>query len=110
LPKTLKDTRPTFRGFWVFRDPNSAVSLPRAAPRHPGRPIPMSPSPATHETSAPPPAILFVIELDWSEDEEDQYEKGAPRYFKLESGKAGLNKNMDVNLLELGEYVFPNPF
>jgi hypothetical protein len=101
-PKALKDTRPTFRGTWVFRDPNSAVSTAREAPRHSGRPAPIGLS-QVQEPTAPSPASLFVIELDWSEDEEGQYEKGTPRYFKLEAGKSGLKKNMELNLLELGE-------
>lgn len=63
----------------------------------------MGPSPAIQETITSSPDSLFVIELDWTEDEEDQYEKGAPRYFKLEAGKSGLKKHMEVNLLELGE-------
>lgn len=103
LPKVLQEIRPTFRGAWVFRDPNIAVSLPREAPRHSGRPVPMRPSPAAQETSASNPASFFLIELDWTEDEGDQYEKGTPRYFKFEAGKSGLTKNMEVNLLELGE-------
>ncbi|KAH7414266.1 hypothetical protein DE146DRAFT_29117 [Phaeosphaeria sp. MPI-PUGE-AT-0046c] len=103
LPKTLTETRPTFRGTWVFRDPNSIISVTHAAPRHAGRPVPMSPSPAARESTASPTVSSFVVEIDWSEDEEDLYEKGSPRYYKLEAEASGVKRNLDVNLLELGE-------
>jgi hypothetical protein len=46
---------------------------------------------------------MFVVQVDWTDDEEGRYEKGTPRFYRLEPGKGGPKKNMDVNLLELGE-------
>jgi hypothetical protein len=107
-PEKLGETRPTFRGTWVFCDPTSgAVSRPRAPPRHSGRPAPLGQKSANNENVHPPPTSLFVIQVDWTDDEEGQYEKGTPRFYKLEAGKNGPRRNMDVNLLELGEYALP---
>lgn len=108
-PETLDKTRPTFRGTWVFQDPDRAVSLPRPAPRHAGRPMPLSQKNANNEDVAPFLACLYVIQVDWTDDEEGKYEKGVPRFYKLKPGKSGPTKNMDVNMLELGEYVFLRP-
>jgi hypothetical protein len=105
MPASLKETRPTFRGTWVFRDPNSATPRPHAKPRHPGRPVPLNPVQPNKEDASQIPTSLFVIQVDWTDDEVGQYEKGTPRFYKLGPGKKGPNKNMDVNLLELGEYV-----
>jgi hypothetical protein len=106
MPATLQETRPTFRGTWVFRDPNSAVTQPPAPPRHSGRPMPLNPVQRNMENAPQAPTSLFVIQVDWTDDEEGQYEKGTPRFYKLGPGKKGPTKNMDVNLLELGEYVY----
>jgi hypothetical protein len=100
-PASLQDTRPTFRGTWVFQDPNSPVSQPRAPSRHAGRPAPLKAS--KNEDITPPSTSLFVIQVDWTDDEEGLYEKGTPRFYKLEAGKHGPKKHMDINLLELGE-------
>lgn len=100
-PASLPDTRPTFRGTWVFKDPNASVDHPRASFRHAGRPAPLSGH--TKEVVLPPATTLYVVQIDWTDDEEGQYEKGTPRYYKLEAGKNGPKKNMDINLLELGE-------
>jgi hypothetical protein len=105
-PESLDKTRPTFRGTWVFHDPDGAVSLPRPIPCHSGRPVPMSQKSTTNENVAPTPTCLYVIQVDWTDDEEGQYEKGAPRFYKLKPGKSGPTKNVDVNMLELGEYAF----
>jgi hypothetical protein len=106
-PESLDKTRPIFRGTWVFQDPDSAVNLPRPTPRHTGRPVPMNQKSTANENATPTPACLYVIQVDWTDDEEGQYEKGVPRFYKLKPGKTGPTKNMDVNMLELGEYVFP---
>jgi hypothetical protein len=105
MPATLKETRPTFRGTWVFRDANNAVTRPPAPPRHPGRPVPLNPVQPNMKDVPQTPTSLFVILVDWTDDEFGQYEKGTPRFYKLGPGKKGPTKNMDVNLLELGEYV-----
>jgi hypothetical protein len=105
MPDTLDKTRPTFRGTWVFRDPSSAVSRPQAPPRHPGRPVPLNQIPINRESVPPTPTTIFVIQVDWTDDEDGQYEKSTPKFYKLGAGKGGPIKNMDVNLLELGEYV-----
>ncbi|KAH7095379.1 hypothetical protein FB567DRAFT_29175 [Paraphoma chrysanthemicola] len=103
IPETLKKTRPTFRGTWVFRDPNTGVSQSPAPIRHAGRPAPLNQKPVNNEKAAPSPISLFVVQVDWTDDEEGSYEKGAPRFYKLGPGKQGPTKNMDINLLELGE-------
>jgi len=99
-PEKLKDTRPTFRGTWVFRDPNSSAVPPQVAQRHAGRPAPLQ---KPMENAQPAPISLFVIQIDWTDDEEGMYEKGTPMFYKLPPGMSGPKKNMDINLLELGE-------
>jgi hypothetical protein len=103
IPESLEKTRPTLRGTWVFHDPDRAVSQPLPAPRHSGRPAPMSHKSTAKENVAPTPECLYVIQVDWTDDEEGQYEKGVPRFYKLKPGKFGPTRNMDVNMLELGE-------
>lgn len=106
LPSSLEKTLPTFRGTWVFRDPNSADSVSRAAPaRHAGRPLPLNQQPVNSATAQSPERITYVVQIDWTDDEDGEYEKGAPMYYKLEAGEKGLKEHMDINLLELGEYV-----
>jgi hypothetical protein len=61
--------------------------------------------PGKPENVTPTPTCLFVVVIDWTDDETGMYEKGKPNFYKLEADKLGPNKNMDVNLLELGEYV-----
>jgi hypothetical protein len=102
-PKSLEKTRPTFKGTWVFKDLNGATSMPRAPPRHPGRPAPLSQKNSNNENIAPPQTGLFVIQVEWTDDEQGYYEKGTPKFFKLGNGKSAPKKNMDVNLLELGQ-------
>ncbi|KAF2131619.1 hypothetical protein P153DRAFT_336064 [Dothidotthia symphoricarpi CBS 119687] len=82
-PKTLKETLPVFRGTWVFRDPN-----------RPG---------STSNTAPAPSGPLYVVQVDWTDNEDGMYEKTDSRFYKLEDGKSSPNKNMDINLLELGE-------
>lgn len=94
-----------FRGTWVFRDPNSSIPQPSAPARHSGRPaVLQQKDPAL--PPAPPPSSLFVVQIDWTDDEEGLYEKSAPQFYRLEPGKSGPKVNVDINLLELGEYVF----
>ncbi|KAH7385604.1 hypothetical protein BKA66DRAFT_583220 [Pyrenochaeta sp. MPI-SDFR-AT-0127] len=87
VPTSLEQTRPTFRGTWVFRDP---AAPPRQ--QHP-----------SNTMQPPPPMCLLIVQIDWTDDEEGVYEKSAPRFYKLEQGKLGPRKNMDIYLLELGE-------
>jgi hypothetical protein len=109
MPSSLEETQPTFRGTWVFRDPNSADGDSRAAAaRHAGRPLPLIQPSANSATARTPEKNIYVVQIDWTDDEENGYEKGAPRYYKLEAGEKGLKEHMDVNLLELGEYVCIN--
>ncbi|KAF1915204.1 hypothetical protein BDU57DRAFT_265645 [Ampelomyces quisqualis] len=104
MPSSLETTQPTFHGTWVFRDPNSADGVPHAAPtRHAGRPVPLNQLPVNSATARAPEKIIYVVQIDWTDDEEGEYEKGAPRYYRLETGEKGLQEHMDVNLLELGE-------
>ncbi|KAH3960469.1 hypothetical protein HBI25_223150 [Parastagonospora nodorum] len=103
IPSSLPETRPIFRGTWVFRDPNSTVSLPRMAPRHSGRPVPLKQSSTAKENASPPPSSLYVVQVDWTDDEQGQYERGVPMFYQLKPGQQGPVKNMDVNMLELGE-------
>jgi hypothetical protein len=102
-PSSLDKTCPIFKGTWVFRDPNSATDPPRAPPRHVGRPVPLAQKILANDNAHPPPIGLFVVQVEWTDDEEGNYEKGTPRFYKLDAGKNGPKKNMDVNLLELGE-------
>lgn len=106
VPKLLPETRPMFRGTWIFTDPNSFVAPPRepVAVHHSGRP--KAPLQAPASTTAPPTAPqsdLVVVQVDWTDDEEGLYEKTTTRFYKLEPGFKAPRKNMDINLLELGE-------
>ncbi|EFQ89709.1 hypothetical protein CFE70_002210 [Pyrenophora teres f. teres 0-1] len=83
MPCSLKLTQPVFRNTWVFRDPSVAG----------GRP-------STSNTTQTP---LVIVQVDWTDDEEGLYEKGAARYYRPEQGTNGPKVNMDINLLELGE-------
>jgi hypothetical protein len=101
VPTTLKQTRPIYRGTWVFRDPNSSVAPPEAPVRHSGRPAVHQN--ATQQVAPPPVHSLFVVQVDWIDDEDGLYEKTEARFYKLEPGKMAPKMNMDINLLELGE-------
>jgi hypothetical protein len=102
-PKSLDKTRPTYKGTWVFKDPNDATIMPRAPPRHSGRPVPISQKSPNNDNPASHQPGLFVVQIEWTDDEQGCYEKGAPRFYMLGNGKSDPKKNMDVNLLELGE-------
>ncbi|KAI4616063.1 hypothetical protein J4E83_006733 [Alternaria metachromatica] len=105
-PKSLQGTRPMFRGTWVFTDPSSIVAPPRepVAVRHAGRPKAPPQAPASTTTpSVAPQSELIVVQVDWTDDEEGLYEKTTTRYYKIDQGRKTPKKNMDINLLELGE-------
>ncbi|KAF1835518.1 hypothetical protein BDW02DRAFT_548101 [Decorospora gaudefroyi] len=82
-PRSLKGTRPMYRGTWVFNDPSTAKQA--------------------HTENLAPQVGLIVVQVEWTDDEEGLYEKTASRFYKLEAGKPGPIKHMDINLLELGE-------
>ncbi|KAF2661354.1 hypothetical protein K491DRAFT_574225, partial [Lophiostoma macrostomum CBS 122681] len=93
VPSSLKETKPTFRGYWALRDPNSVRATA-----------------ATTQTknsgdggTRSPPVSLIVVQVEWTEDEEGEYEKMSPRFYRLKQGQAGPKENMDINLLELGD-------
>jgi len=64
---SLSDTRPTFRGTWIFKDPNVSIDQPQATFRHAGRPVPLHGP--TKENVPSPPATLYVVQIDWTHDE-----------------------------------------
>lgn len=103
LPPTLEQTVPVFRGTWVFRDPNVSISQPAAAPlRHAGRPA-LAQHQVPHPVAPAPATSLFVVQVDWTDDEKGLYEKTDMRFYRLAPGKTGPNVNMDINLLGLAE-------
>lgn len=100
IPETLKQTRPMFRGFWIFRDPNSSMVQPSKPVRQSGRPAPQSiAAPVTTFT----PRSMLVVQVDWIDDEDGNYEKLDPRFYKLAPGTSALTSHLDINLVELGE-------
>jgi hypothetical protein len=107
MPKSLHGTRPMFRGTWVFTDPSSMVAPPPREPvavRHAGRPkAPPQKAASTTTPLTAPQSSLIVVQVDWTDDEEGLYEKTTTRFYKLEPGFKAPRKNMDINLLELGE-------
>ncbi|KAG9186830.1 hypothetical protein G6011_09938 [Alternaria panax] len=108
MPKSLRETRPMFRGTWVFADPSTATARPpqATATRHSGRPNPFNQASVSTASSTPAPAVqssLIVVQVDWTDDEEGLYEKNTTRFYKTEQGRLGPTKSMDINLLELGE-------
>jgi hypothetical protein len=58
---------------------------------------------APQQVTPPPVHSLFVVQVDWTDDEDGLYEKTDTRFYKLEPGKMAPKMNMDINLLELGE-------
>lgn len=101
-PETLKEARPTFRGTWVVKDPNSRIMEKKPAVRNPGRPAPREAS-TSNNPPKPAPVSLMVVQIDWTEDEEGIYEKMPPRFYRLKPGYPAPKENMRINLLELGE-------
>lgn len=95
MPTSLKDTRPCLRGTWVFKDPNvMKLNL--------GRPRPVQ-QPLQTTAATSDPSSLFVVQIDWTDDGEDSYDKTETRFYKLDPGRNGPRAHMDINLLELGE-------
>jgi hypothetical protein len=45
----------------------------------------------------------IVIQVDWTEDEDGEFEKGIPRFFKLKENQLLPKQHLDVNLIELAE-------
>lgn len=80
---SLEDTIPSLRGTWVFRDPNDVQVQSR---------------PALARSQ-------LVVQIDWTDDGKGSFEKTGTRFYKLAAGRDGPKVNMDLNLLELGEYV-----
>ena len=70
--------------------------------RHVGRPAPLQQK-APVSTATAPPSSMFIVQVDWTDDEEGLYEKTSTKFYKLEPGKAAPKINMDINLMELGE-------
>lgn len=102
MPASLEQTRPSFRGTWIFHDPSSPMKQPLPPPRSVGRPALMQQMPPS---TAPVNSMrsLIVVQVDWTDDGEDSYDKTETRFYKLEPGKGGARVNMEINLLELGE-------
>jgi hypothetical protein len=88
IPSSLKETRPTFRATFIIEDPNQLV---RAS------------SSTAFRNPQSGPQNFILIQIDWTEDEFGEYEKMAPRYFKLKNESP--KENLDINLIELAEYV-----
>jgi len=97
---SLRDTRPSLRGTWVFKDPNAKMQF-FPPTRNGMRPTPVQQTPST--TTGGVQSSLFVVQIDWTDDGEDSYDKTETRFFKLDQGRTGPRLNMDINLLELGE-------
>jgi hypothetical protein len=55
----------------------------------------------TAVTSAP--TVLIVVQIDWTDDGEDSYDKTETKFYRLDPGRYAPKMNMDVNLLELRE-------
>lgn len=99
-PATLEETRPVYRGTWVFSDPDKSPE-PSAPPiRHPGRPAPLQKKPATPAPSLP--RTLWVVQVDFTHDEDAKPEMIGQQFYKLEPNMVTPRAHMDVKLLELG--------
>ncbi|KAJ4986899.1 hypothetical protein SVAN01_07577 [Stagonosporopsis vannaccii] len=100
IPDSLENTRPSLRGAWIFKDPNTKTQfVPHT--NNGTRPIPVQESPPTAAESAQ--NSLFVVQIDWTDDGEGSYDKTETRFYRLGPGESGPKANMDINLLELGE-------
>ncbi len=69
--------------------------------RNVGRPVPIQQAPKV--TTVNPLSSLFVVQIDWTDDGEGSYDKTETKFYKLDPGKSSPRKNMEVNLLDLGE-------
>ena len=58
---------------------------------------------STAEVSTP--IGLIVAQVAWTDDGDGCYDKTATRFYRLDPGKKNPKVNMDLNLLELEEYV-----
>jgi hypothetical protein len=47
--------------------------------------------------------VHYVVQIDWTEDEDGMYERGAPRYYKLKEGSLSPEEKLDINMLELAD-------
>lgn len=100
-PSALEQTRPVYRGTWVFSDPNKSTPLSTPAARQlvqrgPQQQKPVTPSPK------PPPISCIVVQVDFTHDEDAEPEMIGQRYYMLEPDMMSAQSHMDVNLLELG--------
>lgn len=100
MPVSLEKARPSLRGSWIFRDPNSTQKQPLPPARNVGRPAPMQQAPTETVNT---PASLIIIQIDWTDDGEGSYDKTETSFYRLEPGKFGAKVNIELNLLELGE-------
>lgn len=78
---SLQGTKPTFRGTWVLKDPNLPI----------------------RQTSKLQSSSIIVVQVDWTEDEDGEYEKMATNFYMLEQSLHVPKENMDLKLLELAE-------
>ncbi|KAH7130642.1 hypothetical protein B0J11DRAFT_602983 [Dendryphion nanum] len=120
LASSLKEVAPSFRGTWAIKDPDSLSSQnikfpPSTPPRNPGRPMPRD----TRDTRRPNPSNsglpvsnntdpaqiikLIIVEIDWTRDENGNYEKMPPKFSRLKPGQRAPSDHMDINLMELGK-------
>lgn len=104
MPASLEQTRPSFRGTWIFRDPSSPLKQPPPLPRNIGTSAPLQQMPLS-TALANNISSMIVVQVDWTDDGEGSYDKTETRFYRLDPGRAGAKVNMDVNLLELGELV-----
>ncbi|KAF2019000.1 hypothetical protein BU24DRAFT_326190, partial [Aaosphaeria arxii CBS 175.79] len=91
-PEALEDIRPVFRGTWYIVDPNEGPPRPAAA-RNTGN----------KTTQKPAVPKLVVVRIEWSEDEDGEYEKMTPCYYQIKDGATEPQEHMDINLFELGQ-------
>ena len=49
------------------------------------------------------PNSLIVVQIDWTDDGEDSYDKTETKFYRLDPDRYAPKMNMDINLLELGE-------
>lgn len=77
-PETLAQIRPTLRGTWAFED--GAAREPQDSSKN-----------------------YTLVRIDWTEDDDGEFEKTEIRYYRFESGKIEPETHAEINLLELGE-------
>lgn len=99
-PANIGQTRPVYRGTWVFSDPNQPLAPAGPPVRHSGRPAPLQHKPATPAPSAP--SSLWVVQVDFTHDEDAVPEMISQQFYKLEPNMSTPKDHMDIHLLELG--------